>query len=145
MFKDILLPINLNKLPEWSDTIAIACRLARDHDARLTLATILPHWLTIRDADYSWDAEQMFEAKARESLETFRAEARHSNCGVLVHWGSLPSSILDIAENLSADLIVLPAKGPSFVDNLRNQESVRLAGRASCSVLLVRGGPSGSQ
>lgn len=145
MFKSILLPINLNKLAEWTETIAVGCRLARDHDARLTLATILPRGLTVRDADYSWDAEQMFETKARQKLESLRSEARHSNCEVLVHWGSVPSSILDVAKDLSADLIVLPARAPRFVDYLRNQEFARLAGRASCSVLLVRGAASGSQ
>lgn len=144
MFKSILMPIKLNGPEEWHDAFAVACRLASDHEAKLTLATIIPHWVTSRDADYSWEAEQCFQREAREGLEALRTNSKQGDCGILVHWGSVPSSILDMAEEVDADLVVLPAKNPGICDYLRTQHSVRLASRASCSVLLVKSAPRAS-
>ncbi len=145
MFKSILMPIKLNGPEEWQDAFAVACRLASDHEAKLTLATIIPHWVTSRDADYSWEAEQWFQRQAREGLEAVRTKTTHADCDILVHWGSVPSSILDMAEEVDADLVVLPAKNSGICDYLRTQNSVRLASRASCSVLIVRSAPCAPQ
>ncbi|AMU96641.1 hypothetical protein AOA14_18745 [Sphingopyxis terrae subsp. terrae NBRC 15098] len=140
MFTSLLLPIKLNELDAWTDAFAAGCRLARDHDARLTLATIIPHWVTDRDADYSWEAKKWFERRATAGLEALRSRTSCERCDTLVHWGSVPGSFLDMAEEVEADLIVMPARKPGIGDYLRTQAALRLAARVSCSVLLVRDG-----
>lgn len=137
MFKSILLPIKLNDPDAWSDALAIASRMASDHAACLTLATIIPHWVD-RDADYSWEARKWFERRATTGLNAIRAQQSHRPCEILVHWGSVPGSILDMAEDVRADLIVLPAKDPHIIDLFHRPAALRLAGRAACSVILVR-------
>lgn len=137
MFKRILLPVKLKDPETWSDALAIASRLASDHGACLTLATIIPHWID-RDADYSWEARKWFERRAATGLNAIRAQQSHRRCEILVHWGSVPGSILDMAEDVRADLIVLPAKDPHISDLFHRPAALRLAGRAACSVMLVR-------
>lgn len=137
MFNRILLPVKLNDPDAWSESLSIASRLASDHAARLTLATIIPHWVD-RDADYSWEARKWFERRANSGLNAIRAQQSHRPCDILVHWGSVPGSILDMAEETRADLIVLPAKDPRIGDLFHKPAALRLAGRAACSVMLVR-------
>lgn len=138
MFKHILLPIKLNGREGFASALDVADELASRGDAVLTLGTIIPHWVANRDADWSWDAKNQFVEAAETGLRRIVEQARCERCTTLVHWGSVPSSILDMGEEVGADLIVLPAREPGLRDLLRTPEALRIAGRAHCSVLLVR-------
>lgn len=140
MFKSLLVPIKLNDAEAWEAAFEAGCRIAKHHDSTLTLATIMPEWVTVKSGDYSWEAKKWFEMRAATALDTLKAKAGCRNCRTLAHWGSVPGSILDIAMQVDADLIVLPAKMPRLIDYLSKPTALRLAGRAPCSVLLVRAG-----
>lgn len=138
MFASILVPVKLTELDLAQRSIEVASRLARDCNAWLTLATITPHWVTVKDADYSWQARRWFEARAAAGLERLKAQTHHSQCRTLSRWGSVPGSILDIAEEIGADLIVLPAKEPALTDLFHRPDSICIAAKTCCSAFLVR-------
>ncbi|WP_374406064.1 universal stress protein [Pelagerythrobacter sp.] len=138
MFENILAPVKLTAPDEARKAVEVAGKLARDCDAWLTLATIAPHWVVVKDADYSWEARRWFEARAAAGLERLKAHIRPTRCRTLSRWGSVPGSILHIAEEIRADVIVLPAREPALVDLLYQPEPIRIAAKASCSVVLVR-------
>lgn len=138
MFDSILVPVKLTKPIEAERAVKIASKLAREFDALLTLATITPHWVTLKDADYSWEARRWFESRAAIGLERLKLLTGDARCRTLSRWGSVPGSILDIAEEVDADLIVLNADKSKFANFLHQPDSGRLASRASCSVFLIR-------
>ena len=138
MFASILVPVKLTQSDQAHRSIEVASKLARDCNAWLTLATITPHWVTVKDADYSWEARRWLEARAAAGLERLKAQAQYQQCRTLSRWGSVPGSILDIAEEIGADLIVLPAAEPSLTDLFHRPDALRIAAKTCCSALLVR-------
>lgn len=138
MFGSILVPVKLTEPDRARRSVEVGSRIARDCGAVLTLATITPHWVTIKDADYSWEARKWFEARAAAGLERLKVQAGYQHCRTISRWGSIPGSILDIEEDIGADLIVLPANEPSLIDLFHRPDGIRIAARSSCSVLLVR-------
>jgi len=138
MFRCILAPVRLTEPDLAERSVAVASRLARDNDAQLILATITPHWVTVKSGDYSKEARRWFEERAALQLGQLKALTQGAQCRTLVRWGSIPGSIFDIAEETEADLIVLAAEEPVLAKFLRQSDPVRVAARAHCSVLLVR-------
>lgn len=76
MFTSILAPVKLTEPDQARRSVEVASRLARDCDAWLTLATITPHWVTVKDADYSREARRWFEARAVAGLERLKTLGR---------------------------------------------------------------------
>lgn len=138
MFVSILVPVKLSDPDHAGRSVEVAARLAHDCDAWLTLATITPHWVTIQDADYSWEARRWFEARAATELEALKSKTDYRRCRTHSRWGSVPGSVLDIAEDIGADLIVLPAREPSLIDLFHRSDAIRIAAKTDCSVLLVK-------
>ena len=140
MFENILVAINLAKTDSWSAALPVAVSLARDSAAHLTLGTIIPQWVSARDADWSWDADRRMEDVARYRLEQIARERNCTDFGLHVAWGSVPSAITEMADDTDADLIVLGSHRPTFLDFLRQSNEMKVARRAHCSVLIVRDG-----
>lgn len=138
MFSSILVPVELTQPERAIRCVEVARELARDHDAMLTLATILPHAITIRDVDHSWEARRWFEARARAGLARLRAEHADGRCRTLSRWGSVHGATLDIAEEIGADVVIMAVRKPSFFDLFRPQSAFALAKKCKCSVVLVR-------
>lgn len=138
MFGSILVPVKLTELDHAQRSVEVATTLARYCDAWLTLATITLNWVTIQDADYSWEARRWFEARAAAGLERLKSQIDYPQCRTHSRWGSVPGSILDIAEDIGADLIVLPAREPSLTDLFHRRDGIRIDAKAHSSVLLVK-------
>lgn len=138
MFSTILAPVQLVERDLAQRTVDVAGRLAHDWGAELVLATIMPHWVTEKDADYSWDARRWFEARATAGLERLKAACPHDRCRTLARWGSVPGSILDVAEDIGADVIVMAAEEPTLTDIFHRPAALRIAAKSLSSVLLVR-------
>jgi len=139
MFKKILVPINLSQTVSWSAALSTAVSLARGNDAQLFLGTVIPQWVSARDADWAWDADRRMEDVARYRLEQIASECGYQNYVLRIAWGSVPSTILEMANETDAGLIILGSKTPTILDFFRQSSEVKVARRAHCSVLIVRG------
>lgn len=139
MYRHILVPVDLDQPKSWSGALSLASSLAKCFSARLTLCSIVSsaemiergEWLPISVE------QQLFDARAR--LEGVAAGARTElDCDVEIAAGTIAGGVLGIAERIEADLILLVSHRPGARDHLIAANAIRIARRASCSVLIAR-------
>lgn len=141
MYRKILVPVDLDRPESWQDALSVVLPLAQCFDAELTICTVVSDVNLIKSGEWLPISveEKLFDARAR--LEGLAAGATGSrDFAVEVTAGAIAGGILEIAERTDADLIVLVSHQPATLDYLRAANAVRVAGRASCSVLIARQG-----
>lgn len=141
MFKNVLLPVDLNHPGSWSKSLPMARDLA-GAGGRLHLLGVV-HDLGM--ASISSFLPDDFERKAltqmKESLDAFAADHLPDARNVTVHvgHGHVPESILATAGKISADLIVMASEPP---DDLRTMmvgsAATKVVRHAAIPVLVVR-------
>lgn len=138
MYRNILLAMDPDEPDSWSDALPVAARLARCFSADLTFCSV------VRDVDAELEAEwspigyrEMLD-HARVRLLELAATLPDLAPQVEVGTGTVCRGVLDVAERVHADLIVLASHVPEFRDYLLSANAARVARRAACSVLVVR-------
>jgi universal stress protein F len=138
MYRHILLAVDLDQPASWAKAMPAAIALARCFEATITLCTVVP------DAEAELEAEWS-AVGYREMIDTARAKlrnlAREQGAAMApeVGIGSIWGGILDSAERVGADLIVLASHKPGIKDYLLGANASRVVRSAPCSVLVVRG------
>jgi nucleotide-binding universal stress UspA family protein len=141
MYQNILVPVDLDQPACWSGAITTASSLAKCFGAKVTICSVVSSSEAILEGDWlPIGVEQLlFDARAR--LEGLVANADHDlTCGVEIALGTISGGILEIAERIAADLIVLVSHQPAARDYLLAANAIRVARRAPCSVLIARHG-----
>lgn len=141
MYRSILVPIDLDLPEHWEEALSTASSLVRCFDAQLTICSVVSDKDVIASGEWLPISveQELFDAKAR--LEGLVASAGgNRNWGVEATAGTVAGGILEIAERIDADLIVLVSHQPSKLDYFRAANAVRVASRAACSVLIARKG-----
>lgn len=139
MFHSILVAVDPDRRAEATKLLAVAAELRRSFGATLTLATVMPDWKTMFRAQRSQvAARQLFEvADARlAALAHSVAGAGETHCRV--ESGLVYRGILNAAESVNADLILLSTPAPRWQDRLVGTTAGRVARHALCSVFVVR-------
>lgn len=138
MYSRILVAVDLDRSWSWAGALPVAVALARCFSARLTLCSV------VRDAEAALEAEWS-PIGYREMLDIAKARLAELASGagmpidVEVGTGTVCSGILSVAERIDADLILLASHVPGLRDHLWSAQAARVARRAACSVLIVRG------
>ena len=139
MYSSILVPIDLDEPSSWSKAVPAALSLAKCFGARCTLATVVEDSLAAREAQWSSIGfrELLSTANARLSLlvHDLRNDAPMET---KVGTGSICGGILDLADQVEADLIVLASHHPAIKDWLIDANASRVVRHSPCSVLVVR-------
>jgi nucleotide-binding universal stress UspA family protein len=141
MYQSILVPVDLGRPESWKVALSTVLPLAECFDADITICSVVSDIESLTSGEWlPISVEQMlFDARAK--LEGLAASAPGDRkWAVEVTAGSVASGILEIAERMDADLIVLVSHQPAILDYLRAANAIRVAGRAKCSVLLARKG-----
>lgn len=129
MFKQVLIPIDLDQPEGAVKALAVARRVAPG--TPITLVSVQP--VVVNEAgepppDY------------RPRLDAFLA--RHGGpgelTGILRLGGSISVEIRATAEEVGADLIVMASHAPHFTDYLIGSNAAHVALHSPCSVLAVR-------
>lgn len=82
-------------------------------------------------------------AKATEAVKKRVAEAGFGGFVVAVRNGSPPKEIVDYAEEIGADLIVVPAQGQNVLEAFNlGSTATRVMHAARCPVLVLKGQPA---
>lgn len=142
MFKQILIPVDLEE-PQFSDeAIAVALREIQNGEGNIHLMTVIPGFSSPLVASYFNKAlmEKAHQA-VDDHLKVFAAEKIPAgvHCSLSVHQGHPADRIIHQANEIGADLIIMTAHHRSMVDHvLLGSNSSRVAERAACSVLLLR-------
>lgn len=141
MYKDILLPIDLNHDSSWQKALPTAVEYAKAFGSRLHVLTVVPDFGMAIVGSYFPEG---FEAKAREEadkrLHQFVKDHVPPEVPVqhIVAEGTAYKEILRVADEIQADLIVMAAHRPELRDYFLGPNAERVVRHATRSVLVVR-------
>lgn len=139
MYRNILLPVDLDQPESWTGALFAASSLAKCFSAKLTLCTVVSSAEAIERGEWLPISieELLFDARAR--LEGIATGAHPElDCDVEIAAGTIAGGVLEIAERIKADLILLVSHRPALRDHLIAANAIRIARRAPCSVLIAR-------
>ncbi|MFO7481004.1 universal stress protein [Oceanibaculum nanhaiense] len=141
MYKDILLPIDLNQDSSWKSALPVAIEHARAFGTRLHVMTVVPDFgMTMVGQffpkGFEKKAVEACQSKLRAFIDTEIPKDIPTQC--IVAEGTVYERILELAKKLKIDLIVLAAHRPELKDYLLGPNAARVVRHAACSVLVVR-------
>ncbi len=141
MFKNILAAIDLTDESSWGKSIPTAVELCQSSGARLNLLTVIPDFgMSIVSQHFPKDYAKNAMAETLTKLGVFASE--HVPDGIkrslIVAQGTIYEEIIKAGNEVSADLIVVAAHGPSLKDYLLGPNASRVVRHFKRSVLVVR-------
>ncbi len=141
MYKDILLPIDLNQESSWEKALPTAVEYCKAFGATLHVLNVVPDFGMAMVGTYFPDdfVEKSLEA-ARVQLREFARDHVPDGVGVqhIVGHGTVYEEILRVAREIKADLILLAAHRPELKDFLLGPTAARVVRHFDGSVLVVR-------
>lgn len=139
MYRRILVPVDLDQPSSWEKSLPTALALSRCFDATVTLATVVPDWRLMLEAQRSPFVFQEYVDIATSRLATLARSVTERPVGHHVEVGGIYRGILAAAERFEADLIILSSHRPEMKDYLLGANASRVVRHAQCSVFVVRG------
>lgn len=142
MYKDILLPIDLNNVETQEKAVQTAIELAKSFGARLHVMTIVPDFgVGVVSTFFPDDYEEKAVAAADAALHDFVKQRLPSDIKVqhIVAHGTIYEEILAFAGKTKVDLILMASHRPELSDYLIGPNASKVVRHAECSVLVVRG------
>ena len=141
MYKNILIPIDLNQKSSWEKALPTAIEYCRAFGAKLHIMTVIPDFGMAMVGSYfpeGFEAKQRQEADKR--LHEFVAQQVPKDMVVqhIVAEGTPYQEILRMAERIDADLILMASHRPELKDYLVGPNSERVVRHFNRSVLVVR-------
>ena len=142
MYKDILLPVDLNEASSWNKALPTALEYCRAFGSTLHLMSVVPDFGLAQVSQYFPEGteDKLLEERAAQ-LRDFIAANVPEEIPVqdIVAHGSIPKEIIATAENIDADLILMASHRPELKDYLLGPNSAYVVRHTGRSVLVVRG------
>ena len=141
MYKTILFSVDLHDEASWVKALPSALELCQAFHAELHVLTVVPDIpLGVVNLYMAQDAGKQLVKAAKDGLAEFIE--KRVPAGFKVKWhvvhGSVYTSILDMAEKIDADLVVMASHRPAMSDYLLGPNAARVVRHATRSVLVVR-------
>ncbi len=136
MYKTILVPIDLAHVEQGKPMIDVAKALA-DKGASIVLLNVVEDVPAHVSADLPSGAHKKILEHAKSELDTM-ASLAGGDVDAVVRDGHPPSTIIAVAEEKGADLIIVASHRPDWHDYLLGSTAARVVRHAQCSVLVVR-------
>ncbi len=143
MFKEILLPIDLDDPSSWKKALPVALGLMEKFGSKLHIMTVVPTFgMAIVSGYFPADFEKKALAAANKKLHEWSQEnlppgvtAQH-----IVAHGTVYEEIIETRKKLGdgVDLIVMASHRPDLKDYLIGPNSARVVRHSQISVLIVR-------
>jgi len=141
MYKHILLTVDLTDESSWRKALPTAVEYCRAFDATLHLLTVVPDFgMTVVGQFFPEGYADKAIAQAKTDLKTFTAGHVPPEVKVqrVVAYGTIYKEILEAAQKIGADLIVIASHRPELADYLLGPNAARVVRHADRSVLVVR-------
>lgn len=141
MFNRILVPVDLDMPVSWEKALPAAEQLAQDYAAELHVITVVPAYgMSIVGGFFPADFERKAIAKATTRLNEIVRENAKSADAIRTHiaHGTIYEEIVQAANRLKCDLIVMTSHRPELQDYLLGPNAARVARHAQQSVFLIR-------
>lgn len=136
MYKTILVPIDMAHVVEGRANLDLAAQHAAD-GAKIILLNVvedIPGWAA---AELPADLLTNSQASAREELKKL-ASSSGMDSEVEVRMGHSYHTILEVAEEKKADLIIVASHRPGLQDYFLGSTAAKVVRHAKCSVLVIR-------
>ena len=148
MTTSILAPIDLADLGTSEAVLAAAIEQAVSAQAKLTVLAVVPDFVTGLDYRYAirgetgtvdYDVREIVKEALTRLNEVVSARAPDGMAiDTIVRHGTVYEQILQVAEDIGADQIVIGAHRPQLSDYLLGPNTARVVRHAHCSVNVVR-------
>ena len=141
MYNDILLPIDLGNESSWKKALPAAIEYCTAFGARLHVMTVVPEYGSPMVAQFFPEGH---EAKMRETagvaLHKFVGDSIPDSIRVqhIVGEGTIYKTIIETADQIGADLIIMGSHRPELQDYLLGPNAARVLRHSAKSVLVVR-------
>ncbi|MFZ2069196.1 MAG: universal stress protein [Xanthobacteraceae bacterium] len=140
MYRRILVPIDLADAELAKPAIASAVMMAEESDAAVRLINVLPVTPGMLAEYVPPDFEAQQRATAEEAIAIVAAETvlPAARISTVVRQGNVDREILDEADAMRADLIVMSSHRAGLRTYFLGSNAGHVVRYASCSVLVVR-------
>lgn len=142
MFKNILFAIDINDEKSWKISIPKVIDIcSKSTDSNLTIINVVQTYGLGMMEEYfpkNWDKE--VTKKSLEKLQEIITQnlPAEIKCHVIVDKGVIYQAIIDRAEKLKADLIILTAQNSNKSDYLLGPNAAKVVRHSTKSVLVIR-------
>ncbi len=142
MTKSILCAVDISQKND-TEVLQTADKLARLDGAKMDVVTVVPNFgmaLVGSYFDDNFQKQAVSEAKQalKDRVIKVLGEERNKEIRHVVAAGSIYEEILQLAEQTSADLIVIGAHKPDLREYLLGPNAARVVRHSNCSVYVVR-------
>ena len=140
MFKKVLLAVDLNYEASWRKALPVALAWCRLEGASLHVLNVAPEVTAQLSAFFPSDANRKILDESLARLRKFVADHVPGDIPVqdIIAQGPVHREILEVSEQIGADLIVMGAPAPGVRDILLGANAAHVVRHSRRSVLVVR-------
>ncbi|MGB1539516.1 MAG: universal stress protein [Rickettsiales bacterium] len=142
MYKNILVPVDVSEENSWAVSLPVALEYAKTFGSTLHFVTVIPDIGSGIVAQYfPPNSETKLVEETTEALHNFTEKhvPSHVPHRHIVAKGPVYEGIIDTAEEIDVDLILMEAHRPDLKDYLLGPNSAKVVRHSNRSVLVVRG------
>ncbi|MDH3335225.1 MAG: universal stress protein [Rhodospirillaceae bacterium] len=141
MFKDVLLAVDLNDESSWNKALPVAMDFVKASGGTLHVMTVVPNFgMSIVGQFFPKGYEKEVGEKVLVALKEFVKTNVPDDIKTqrIVGEGTVYEVILNMAEKINADMIVVSSGRDDLKDFLLGPNAARVVRHANCSVTVVR-------
>lgn len=141
MFKDVLLAVDLNDEGSWAKTMPVALDFIKASGGTLHVMTVVPNFgMSIVGSFFPKGYEKDICDKVLVTLKEFVKTHIPDEIKTkrIVSEGTVYEEILNIADKVNIDMIVVSSGRDDLKDFLLGPNAARVVRHANCSVTVVR-------
>ncbi|MBK5073040.1 universal stress protein [Budviciaceae bacterium CWB-B4] len=142
MYKSILVPVDIMEDELTRKALEYAVHLAKQSDAKIRLLHVFPMSTSIINSYELGYMELQDKAavKAKKKLEEISStiDLPKDRVSYSMSFGSVRDEIVEVTEQIGADLIVIGSKRPNIKTHLLGSNASSIVRYATTSVLIVR-------
>lgn len=139
MYSSILVAIDINEPSSFEKSVPVALALGKCFGARIALGYVVTDLQLEVEAEWSGLALARLIKTAEARLQLIASEiGEGQHIATHVATGRVFRAILEIADTIDADLIVLASHRPQMKDFLIGENAERIVRHAPLSVMVVR-------
>lgn len=141
MYTDILLPVDLGNESSWAKALPAAIEYCEAFGSNLHVMTVMPDFRSPMVAQFfPDDHEDKLMDNAKDVLQKFVADRVPEEIKVqhIVADGTIYKAIIETADDIGADLIIMGSHRPELQDYLLGPNAARVVRHSQKSVLVVR-------
>jgi nucleotide-binding universal stress UspA family protein len=141
MYKDILFPVDVTEPSSWKIALPVVLEMVQAFKSKLHIMTVVPEYgMSIVAQFFPDKSEDALIKGATEALHKFTREhiPPHIEKRHVITQGTVYEAIIETADHIDADLIVMAAHRPELKDYLLGPNAARVVRHSNRSVLVVR-------